>query len=80
MNQLLPMLLNMLKADKGRDVNRTLVLLGVIYCALQLESLDNRVAVIEAAHRPASHAAAASTNSLATTGPTWPAKTAAAFQ
>lgn len=65
MNQLLPLLLNALKADKGRDVNRSLVLIGVAWCAWQLTVLDKRVAVIEAAHAPRpAHIAGAVTNAV----------------
>lgn len=82
MNQLITMLLGSLKADKGRDVNRTLVLIGVIYCAIEISSLDKRMAVIEAVYRsrgpvPSQDSGAASpsrTNRLADamTGPEWP--------
>lgn len=55
MNQILPLLITALKNDKGRDVNRTLVLLGVGWCAWQLTVLDKRIAVIEAVHAPQIH-------------------------
>lgn len=55
MNQILSALLGALAKDKGRDVNRTLVLVGVAWCAWQLTILDKRVAVIEAAHAPRIH-------------------------
>ena len=47
MNQLLALIMANLKADKGRDINRTLVLLGVAWCVIQLNDVDKRMAAIE---------------------------------
>lgn len=68
MNQLLSLLLSALKNDKGRDVNRTLVLIGVIYCCAMVTNLDKRVAVIEAtarAHASTNPPPATTTNTFA---------------
>lgn len=35
-------------ADKGRDVNRTIVLLGVVWCAVQIADVKARVERLEA--------------------------------
>lgn len=65
MNQILTLLIQTVAKDKGRDVNRSLVLIGVAWCAWQLTVLDKRVAVIEAAHAPRpAHIASAGTNAV----------------
>ena len=68
MQALVNMLMSQLKADKGRDVNRTVVLCGVLYLVWQVSVLDKRIAVIEAAHapRPAHLANSSATNDFAT--------------
>jgi len=47
MNKLIETLMGKLTADKGRDVNRTLVLLGVLWCAVQISDVKERVVIIE---------------------------------
>lgn len=36
-----------IRADKIRDGGRTLILLGVVYCATQISEVKQRVAIIE---------------------------------
>ena len=66
MNQILTLLMQAISKDKGRDANRTLVLVGVAWLCWQMTVLDKRVAVIELAHAPRPvHVARAETNHLA---------------
>lgn len=84
MAQLLQILMSQIKADKGRDLNRTAVLIGVIYLVWKTDVIDNRVIVIEAAHAPRqSHQAgelASTTNDFATVGPEWPRNAGSTFR
>ncbi len=74
MNQLFTLLMGQLKADKGRDINRTAVLAGVIFLCWKTEIIDNRLTVVEAAHAPrvphlATLTGAASPTNFASVGP-----------
>jgi hypothetical protein len=82
MNPILTALMGALKADKGRDVNRTLVLAGVLWCAIQIQDVKERVTIIEtklSVTRQAVTAPGSVTNSTAQVGPEWPKHVADAF-
>lgn len=76
MNQLLALLMSQLKADKGRDLNRTAVLAGVCFLIWKTDVIDKRLSVVEDAHKPRqAHQAgelASATNDFANVGPEWP--------
>jgi hypothetical protein len=66
-NQLLALFMSNLKADKGRDINRTLVLLGVAWCVIQLNDVNKRITGIES--RLAAAHIARTSDSAGVTGP-----------
>lgn len=82
MNPILTALLATLGKDKGRDVNRTLVLAGVAWCAYQLTLVERRVANIETRLSIAQVATVQkpSSTNFFDLGPDWPRQSAAAYQ
>lgn len=61
MNNVIEAIMGKITADKGRDVNRSLVLVLVVWCAFQIGEIKERVVVIETR---LNHAAARSTNEV----------------
>lgn len=55
------LLLKKMLSEKGRDVNRSLIFVIVLYTAFQITELDRRVAVIEA-RMPVPRVATVATN------------------